>query len=84
MNIEITLRPGLNEVAYFADVSFDDKISLLGCAIFHTEKNTFRVAMPSRKSKEGKHFAQVQLTPSLYALVETAVLEAINRSNHKG
>ncbi|MDP2660067.1 MAG: hypothetical protein Q8R28_05005 [Dehalococcoidia bacterium] len=83
MKIEITLRPGVKEVAYFADVTFEDKINLLGCACFFNQNNSLRVSMPSRKTDEGKHFPVVTLAPSLAAAVELAVLEAINsRRSH--
>lgn len=77
MKIEITLRPGVEEVSSFADITFEDKINLLGCAVFAQSGHTFRVAMPSRKSKDGKHFPVVSLAPSLAAQVTEAVTAAI-------
>lgn len=82
MKIEITLRNGVKEVAYFADITLDDRVNLLGCAVFAPSGEPIRVVMPSRKSDQGHHFPVVSLAPSLSAAVHTAVEEAILHKNH--
>lgn len=79
MNIEVTLRPGIKEVAYFADITIDSKLNILGCAVFTRLNHPVRVAMPSRKSEEGHHYPSVTLSPSLSAAVEAAVQDELSR-----
>lgn len=79
MTIEVTLRPGIKEVTYFADLTLDSKINILGAAVFVSSGKPLRLLMPSRKSEEGHHYPCVTLSPSLMAAAELAVEVEIDR-----
>lgn len=77
MNIVAIVKTGPGKPAYFADITFENLMTMKGCPIWPTDEGSFYLGMPSVKSERGNHYRCVELTELLHAAAQSAVLRAI-------
>lgn len=83
MKIEVRLKAGFGKAVYFADLTLDDKIFILGCPIWNGKPGRYKLSMPSRKGDKG-FFETVRLAPSVEAAAQEAVEAAISSARIEG